>query len=253
MKAGRNHGLWRAAITVGVCAMLAMATRAAIGQAMRGDAAPSSGISRVDDHYSVKWNGISVGDLRVEIEPQAGEPGCYVGRATTQPNLIAAKVYGAPRQVSVFCVVDGRIRTRSYHYALPDHPDRDYSLDFDWRNHTVTDNEGRVRHIPDDAVDGFTLQQAVRLWLRAHAGDPDPPDARFTLVDRKNLTHYRLKRAGRQEIDTPAGRFNTWLVERVDNPDKVGKYWIAPAREYLPVASETRNGMASVLTTMLAR
>ncbi|HEX7381794.1 MAG TPA: DUF3108 domain-containing protein [Nevskiaceae bacterium] len=253
MKAAWNHGLWRVAITMGVCAILAMAARAAIGQAARADTAQSSGIASVDDHYTVKWNGISVGDLRIQIEPQAGESGCYVGRATTQPNLIADKVYGAPRQVSVFCVVDGSIHTRSYRYELPGHPDRDYSLTFNWRNHTVTDNEGHVRHIPDNAVDSFTLQQAVRLWLRAHAADADPPDANFTLVDRKNLTHYRLKRVGRQTIDTPAGRFNTWLMERIDNPDKVGKYWIAPEREYLPVASETRNGMASVLTTMLAR
>lgn len=204
------------------------------------------------DDFSVKWNGISVGSMEVSMRPQAGEPNCYVDRATTDPNFIAKAIYGAPRQTSVFCVVDGAIRVRSYHYTVPGDADKSYSLTFDWHNNTVTDSHGKVRRVPDGTVDSLALQQAARLWLIAHAGDADPPEAKFTLIDDKHLTHYRFKLAGRDTIDTPAGRFDAWLMERVDNPGKVGKYWLAPQRDYLPVASETRNGHGAVLTTMLA-
>lgn len=204
-----------------------------------------------NDRFSVKWNGISAGDMRVQMEPQAGEHNCYVARTTTNPNFLAAMVYGSPHQTSVFCVVNGHIRSQTYRFEFPDHADKSYTLTFDWQHHTVTDDKGKRRSIPDDAIDSLAMQQAVRLWLIAHADDADPPEAKFTLVDDEHLTHYRFKRAGKHQISTPAGRFETWLMERVDNPDKVGKYWIAPARHYLPVASETRNGHGAVLTTML--
>ncbi|HEU0195953.1 MAG TPA: DUF3108 domain-containing protein [Nevskiaceae bacterium] len=204
-----------------------------------------------DDRFSVKWNGISAGDMQVRLQAQAGQPGCYVDRATTDPNVLAKAIYGAPQQTSVFCVVDGHIQTHTYRYEVPGRSQDSYSLSFDWKHHTVTDGHGKVRTIPDDAIDSLALQQAVRLWLLKHAKDAKPPEAHFTLVDDHHLTHYRFKLAGRHIVDTPAGRFDAWLMERVDNPDKVGKYWIAPARNYLPVASETRNSSAAVLTTML--
>ncbi|HEU0195933.1 MAG TPA: hypothetical protein VFQ88_01785 [Nevskiaceae bacterium] len=42
-------------------------------------------------------------------------------------------------------------------------------------------------------------------------------------------------------------------MARIDDPKKVGKYWNAPPRNCLPVATETRNGHGAVLTTMVER
>lgn len=246
----------RLGLLVLVLATSAVAAAQASVPSASSAAAPSSSqqtpeLPSFNDRFSVKWNGISAGDMRVQMQPQASGQNCYVARTTTQPNFIASMIYGAPRQTSVFCVVDGKIRTQTYRYEFPDHADKSYTLSFDWQHHTVTGDNGKVRTIPDDAIDSLAMQQAVRLWLIAHADDANPPEAKFTLVDDEHLTHYRFKRAGKHKISTPAGRFETWLMERVDNPGKVGKYWIAPARHYLPVASETRNGHGAVLTTML--
>lgn len=206
-----------------------------------------------DDQFAVKWNGIPMGEMRVTLEPLAGEPGCYVQRALTRTNLVARLLYGTPSQISTFCVVDGKIRPQEYRFVRGGHSDANYTLHFDWRAGTVTDQAGRVRPLPADAVDSLSIQQAVRLWLMAGAQGTRASDVAFTLVDDAHFTRYRFRRMRRATIDTPAGRFATWLVERVDNPDKIGKYWIAPAHHYLPVASETRNGRGLVLDTMLVR
>ena len=62
------------------------------------------------------------------------------------------------------------------------------------------------------------------------------------MVDRKNLTHYQFRFAGRETVKTPAGDFEAIKLERIDNPDKLGLLWVAPSRDYLPVRIETRNG-----------
>ncbi len=233
--------------------MLALALSCGLG-AVRAQPQPE-GVAPTpfSDRFSVKWNGIPMGEMQVTLEPLAGEAGCYVQRALTRTNLVARLLYGTPSQISTFCVVAGKIRTREYRFVRGGHSGDNYTLHFDWQAGTVTDGAGQVRSLPADAVDSLSLQQAVRLWLMAHAGDANVPDVAFTLVDVAHLTHYRFRRTRREVIDTPAGRFDTWLVERVDNPDKAGKYWVAPAHHYLPVASETRNGRGLVLGTMLMR
>jgi len=161
-------------------------------------------------------------------------------------------LYGSANQTSLFCLKDGRIRSQRFESTLENDPKQSYTLDFDWDKHTVTDNSGQVRQIPDDAIDSFALQQAVRLWVLAHANDAKPPVAEFTMVDNKNLTHYQFRFSGHQKIDTPAGSFDTLLMERIDNPDKIGRFWLAPDRGYMPVRTETKGGKALV-TLVLAR
>ena len=86
----------------------------------------------------------------------------------------------------------------------------------------MVDENGNRRDIPDDAVDSLALQQAVRLWILDRRAELNASTqsliAKFTMVDNKHLTHYQFKFGGEQKIDTPAGRFDTLLMDRVDTP-----------------------------------
>lgn len=218
-----------------------------------GDKAAS--LPSFDYRYDVSWGVIGVGTLDLRLQPQPGHSGCYHYSTTTDPNMLVQMVYGAPSQYSDFCLVDGQVRSQHFESKLPGDDKQSYTLDFDWAGHTVTDGNGQSRTIPDDAVDSLALQQAVRLWVLAHLpsadADADPQTARFTMVDNKHLTHYQFRFAGHKAIDTPAGHFDTLLMERIDTPGKIGRFWLAPSRGYMPVKSETKIGGKPAVTLVL--
>ncbi|MDR3415983.1 MAG: DUF3108 domain-containing protein [Nevskia sp.] len=219
--------------------------------AVRADGAPAP-LPNLDYRYDAHWGGLDVGQVEIALKPDGGQ-GCYRYTNVSNPTGLVRALYGAPNQTSLFCVRDGRIQSRRFESSLPGDDKQSYTLDFDWDKHTVTDGKGQVRSIPDDAVDSFALQQAVRLWVLAHAGDASPPEAAFTMVDGKNLTHYRFRFSGHQKVDTPAGSFDTLLMERIDNPDKIGRFWLAPDRGYMPVRIETKNGGKPMVGMELAK
>lgn len=207
--------------------------------------------------YDVAWGSLGIGRLQLQLAAQPGHPDCYRYTTTTQPNAMVRLFYGAPSQRSDFCIVDGRVQSQKFVSTLPGDDAQSYRLFFDWKRHEVSDEHGKTRSIPDDAVDTLALQQAVRLWLHAH---PDAlsdgggaPTAAFTMVDNKHLTHYRFRFSGHVGVDTPAGHFDTVLMERIDSPGRVGRFWLAPTHDDMPVKSETRIGSKPAVTMVLAR
>jgi hypothetical protein len=230
-----------------VCALLLLLPAAM--QTARADDAP---LPALDLRYDARWGSVDVGEVHIGLRPE-GAPGCYKYTNVSHPTPLVRMLYGSPDQTSLFCLRDGRIRTLHFASELPGDDRQSYTLDFDWDKHTVTDNHGQVRPIPDDAIDSFALQQAVRQWVQVHAGDAAPPLAEFTMVDNKNLTHYKFHFAGVAPVDTPAGHFKALLMDRVDNPDKLGRFWLAPERGYMPVRTETRNGNKPVVTMVLVQ
>lgn len=214
-------------------------------------AAPA--LAPFEARYEVDWGGIGVGQMEVKLAPDAAAgDACWTYRATSHPSLLARSLYGAPNEESDFCVVEGRVRPRHFQSLLPGDETQSYSLDFDWDKPGATDENGRMRTIPVGTVDSFALQQAVRLWVLAHAADTNPPIAEFDMVDRKNLTHYQFKLAGRERLRVHAGTFDTVILERVDNPKKEGHFWLAPERGYMPVKIQTRSGNKPAVTFTLA-
>jgi hypothetical protein len=233
--------------------MLPLLTLTAALGAARAEVTAAPTLAPFDRWYDTSWGAIGVGQMEVRLQTDGNQPDCYRYSALSHPTGLVAALYGSPNQESRFCLVDGRIRSQRFESLLPGDDQQSYTLSFDWERHIVTDGHGTTREIPDDAIDSLALQLAVRLWVRAHAADPDPPLARFTMVDRKNLTHYQFRLAGRERVDTPAGAFETLRLERIDQPDKRGRFWLAPALDYLPVRIETKNGGRPTVTMILAR
>jgi len=206
--------------------------------------------------YSVNYGGIGAGEADVSLKPDptaGAKTGCYIYETKTRPVGFIKMLFGSPNQISSFCVEGGVVRSQRFESVLQKDEEQSYVLDFDYAKRQVTDENGLVREIPSEAVDSFALQQAVRLWVAKHAGDASPPLAEFTMVDRKNLTHYQLKLAGRETIKTPAGNFDTIRLERIDNPDKVGRFWLAADRDWMPVKIQTKSGNKPTAVLTLKR
>ncbi|WP_293393217.1 DUF3108 domain-containing protein [Nevskia sp.] len=202
--------------------------------------------------YSVNYGGIGAGEADVSLKPDA-KAGCYIYETKTRPVGFIKMLFGSPNQVSRFCVEGGVVRSQRFESVLEKDEEQSYVLDFDYAKRQVIDENGVVREIPSEAVDSFALQQAVRLWVAKHAADATPPIAEFTMVDRKNLTHYQLKLAGRETIKTPAGNFDTIRLERIDNPDKIGRFWLAAERDWMPVKIQTKSGNKPTAVLTLKR
>jgi len=213
---------------------------------------PTGALPALDYRYDASWGGIPVGQVEVSLKPD-GAANCYRYTTVSKPVGFVKALYGAPNQTSQFCVTDGKLRSQRFESVLPGDDEQSYTLSFDWKKHTVTDENGGVRAIPDDAIDSFALQQAVRLWVLAHVNDAEPPIAEFTMVDRKNFTHYQFRLSQHVHVDTPAGPFDTVELERIDNPKKEGRFWLASARDYMPVAIETKNGGKPTVRMVLAK
>ena len=115
-----------------------------------------------------------------------------------------------------------------------------FTLDFDAAAGRVKDGQGREREIPPNAQDRFGLQQAVRLWVLENQGKPNPDaSVEFALVDDERIRVYRFAITGKERLELPAGAFDTVKVERVDNPNRISRYWIAPEVGWMPVKVES--------------
>jgi hypothetical protein len=202
-------------------------------------AAASELFKERSDSYAVTWKGIGLGTGTIKLLPLAAN--CYRYQSTTDPMALVRWTYGAPREVSEFCVESGAIIPRHFEYINDTRKKDAYSLDFDWAHRKVKSIKGsdvQLRELPGAAYDHFLIQLAVRQWVIAHADDPQPAQQDFTMVDDKRITAYRVAITGRETIDLPAGRFDTIRVERIDNPNRSSRFWVAPSRGYMPVKIE---------------
>jgi hypothetical protein len=194
--------------------------------------------------YAAAWNGIRLGDIMVTLRPGAGDD-CYRYESTSDPVGMVKVFYGKPRELSEFCVQRGKVVPKRFAY---ERGKDGFTLDFDAAAGKVRDGKGRERDMPANAQDRFGLQQAVRLWVLANDARPNPEaSVEFALVDEERIRVYRFAITGRERLELPAGAFDTVKVERVDNPNRISRYWIAPEVGWMPVKVESgKNGQVQL-------
>lgn len=204
--------------------------------ALSAQAAPSAFTPRAD-LYDVSYGSIGLGEGTISLTPLQG--GCYRYESVTKPMAIVRWTYGSPKETSEFCLVDGRIQPKRFVYANDKRKKDGFSLDFDWAAHqvkTIKGGEVKLRELPDNSYDRFVIQLAVRQWLIQHGGAGKPAPLEVQMVDHRRIKAYRFVLAGREKVETPAGSFDTLLVERVsDKPGDSLRFWVSPERGYIPV------------------
>jgi len=192
--------------------------------------------------YAAQWKGFGLGDIVITLKPQGGD--CYRYESLSEPVGLVRMFYGKPRETSDFCLSGGRVVPKRFVFSNPKRANDSFTLEFDAAAGKVRDGRGAVRDIPANAQDRFALQQAVRLWVLEHLQAAVSADTvEFSMVDDRRIKAYRFAIMGREQIEVPAGRFEALRVERVDSASRSSKFWLAPARDYMPVMVEaTKDG-----------
>lgn len=184
--------------------------------------------------YDLSSGILTLGEARFSLAPQ-DVANCYRYEYTATPRGMARMFVGEIREISEFCVTDAGLRSHRYEFRRADKPEKDYLLEFDWSKHKVFGGRAKEQSIPDGALDRLAIQQAVRLWAIAHAKEEKPAPVEFTMADSKRVVTYRFAITGRETVEVPAGKFDALVVQRVDDPKKTMRYWLAPERDYMPV------------------
>lgn len=196
--------------------------------------------------YDVQWGSITLGEGTVTLEPTA-EKNCFRYESVTNPVGLVRMLYGAPRELTRFCVKDGVIRPTHFEFELGKNKRDNFSMDFDWKTRKVkTLKEGNltVRDFEDETYDRFVLREVVRQWVQKRGKDlKEGDELKFKMMDDDSLNDYRFVYAGLEKVRTPAGEFETLRVDRVNDPNRVLHAWFAPSRDYTIVQLEQfRNG-----------
>ena len=189
--------------------------------------------------YAVAWSGTGLGEATITLTPL--DNNCYRYVQQTDPVWLVRVLYGSPRETSLFCIEHGAIKVSHFEYRNDKRDKDSFTVDFDWAAKKVTGTKrgvANVHDLPEGTYDRFALQQVVRLWAKAHAQDKDPPTVEYNMADDDRVTAYRFAIVGREKVETPAGTFDTLRVDRVDNPNRQLRSWIAPSLDYAPVKIE---------------
>jgi hypothetical protein len=199
-------------------------------------------LAQRSDRYDVQWGDISLGEGVVSLKLLEGN--CYRYESQTHPIALVRWTYGSPRETSEFCIENGEVHSRRFEFKNDKRSKDSFTLEFDWKLKQVKLIQGgtvTVRDLPGLAYDRFVIREAVRLWVKHLPDAAGRPEQTFTMIDEDRVRSYRFAVTGKERISTPAGEFETVRVERVDNPKKSYRYWLAPSRDYVPVKIEHIN------------
>ena len=191
------------------------------------------------DRYQVQWGSVSLGEGTIRLTPLGDD--CYRYESSTDPVAIVRWTYGAPRETSEFCLVDGQVRAQRFAYQNDKRSKDNYSLEFDWKAGVVRVlSNGNLSQRPIDGAvyDRFVIREAVRLWALRQSDGGSRSEADFTMIEDDRIRTYRFAITARESVETPAGRFETLRVERIDHPRKSYRYWLAPSRDFRAVKIE---------------
>lgn len=201
--------------------------------------------------YATTWNGISLGDVIITLKAEGGSD-CYRYESISDPVGMVKMFYGKPHETSQFCVRGGKVVPQRFSFVNPSDKKRSFTLEFDAAAKKVRDDKGGERDLPLNAQDRFGLQQAVRLWVLEHKDARETgASVEFAMVDDRRVKTYRFAMTARETIEVPAGRFETVVIQRVDDPKKSSKFWLAPERDYMPVKVEQLRGGKADLSMVL--
>lgn len=192
--------------------------------------------------FRVKRDSLPLGTTSFSLQ-SGDKPGCFVYTGRAHPNAIVRVFIGQVTDESRFCIDDdGTLRSQYFRHHIDGKPEDSYTLDFDWEAGEViyASEAGKRNTMPlgERALDPASIQIAARQWVASAAHPDELGEASFAMVDENETKTYRLRASPAGDIDTPGGRFDTLLVERVDNPKRHLRFWLARYADWIPVRVE---------------
>ncbi len=184
-------------------------------------------------NYNVAWGGTTLGEGTLTLTPEGAN--CFNYELKTNPIGIVRWVYGSPREVSNFCVVNGVVVPSRHEFANSKRPKDGFVLDFDWKKGLVLGGRNGPLPITAGTLDRLSIHQAARLWVKQHAGEKNPGKFTVQIVDHKRIKSYVFAITGRGSVETDSGSFDAIRFERIDDPNTTLRFWLAPEKDYMPV------------------
>lgn len=180
--------------------------------------------------YEVYWGSMNLGHAKISLTEVGAD--CYRYQSLTEAGALVRMFYGEPKEIAEFCLEDGQIRSGKLSFVNDRKSKESFTLSFDWSAMEVTGPGKQVRELPANAIDRFSMQEALRLWVMQNAGQDTVEPMTVVMVEDDRMKPYTFERMGEQVAKTPAGNFEAVLVERTDDPKKTVRYWFAPERGY---------------------
>lgn len=192
--------------------------------------------------YDLKRDQGHAGKVTVTLEyPKLGE---YRFASETKPSGLYRFFFQMVKESSEGIIAGNRFYPRNYRYIQKQTGDnRDmhmiFAPDHKRIEHRLNDDPPWFLDTPEDVHDKMT--QKLALYQALAAGDKPPQ--KMKVADGGRLLKYGYELAGKETVDTPAGRFETVKVIRHkgNEPPKV-TLWLAKKIGYLPVRVERRKG-----------
>lgn len=214
-------------------------TRALLAVLLTAIALPAAAgvLSPFEAHYKVQRGSLGLGTTEFSLSRDGD---CYRYHGVARPSALVSLFIGTVTDDSRFCVEDGQVQPQHYEHVRAGDAEDSYSLAY--KNGQVTyksrAGEARTFEAPADALDPSVIQIAARLWVAGADQPTKLPNKTFAMVDEDEVKHYELAVRDGGRIETPAGAWPTLLVERVDDPDRSLRFWLAPGLDWLPVKIE---------------
>lgn len=151
--------------------------------------------------------------------------------------MLALFVKDTIDETSLFVRQDRAFKPVSYRYVHSgSSKNRNQSIDYDWQNMTANINyrgEKNRIELRDGTVDRFLLPLVIGQDLQS-----DTLAQQYRVLDRGRVKDLKLIVRGHETIKTPAGTFDTLVVERGDDDRKTTRFWLAIENNYLLVKVE---------------
>lgn len=195
-----------------------------------------------DNTYVLTRGMMTLGEARFRLDRQQN-PNCWRYEYRATPSGLARLFIGDVTERSDFCMADGKVLSQSFDFKRADKSKEDFSLRFDWEDGVVRSSAGEMRPLETGMVDRLAMQIAVQTWVIDRKGQPGPDVFSVTKVEDERVKTYKFRIAAREQIQTPAGNFDTVRVERVNDKKKSTVFWLAPSRGYSAVrVQQTKDG-----------
>jgi hypothetical protein len=199
--------------------------------------------------YLLERGALTLGTADFNLTRAADD--CYRYEYVARPQGIAKLFIGNIREVSDFCMVDGRIQSRRFSFSRADRAKDDYVLEFDLDKGEARTDRGQVQRFEGYALDRLVMQLAVQQWVLVRGGEPGPEEFSVTKVEDDRIKTYRFRIVARETLLLGGAEVPTVRVERTDDPKKSVRFWLDPARDYLAVRVEQTKGGDTQLRMVL--
>ncbi|MGH8428371.1 MAG: DUF3108 domain-containing protein [Gammaproteobacteria bacterium] len=250
----------RLSLLAGSMALAIVASAAHADTAATAASAPASvsataalpavlGIPPFSMHYDVLHGSLKVGEATFTLDRNNDE-WLFAWRAHPV-GLASVFVHSLYSETSRFSMARDLIRPLAYSYNDSGHADRDEKINFDWSaGYALDANDGNRKKI--ELIPGILDRMSSQLAVSRRLASGLTLPTAYKVINGGRIRTYTFQELRRETVTTPAGKFDTVVIERTDSDsDKTLVFWFAPKYAWLPVRIEQHEPGETTDTSIL--